>query len=883
MRRREAKRAREREELPTALAALIQLVPADADTRRFLQEQFVTAPAHNGEGDDNDEGDAVIDGEGLQRLVEALGEEACPEGVMDVLRIARRVPRCQSTPSAISVAELCFALSQATAPANVRERRQAAVAGAGPVDVTSPLLQYYKNNGRFQAIVRGEDPSSPTRRHTVSGGSGEGSSNEGPGAHHGTPPPPPSSSSTTAPPRKGEENDSDDDTEWKRFVESVGTPLPMSLRVHHSEPSLRQAALTILQNDEEVRQAVHRVPCVPPSLELYSCPHTVYHSQKRVEYICRTLHASSAVSFQEVVSALPVLVLGLEPHHTVLEMCAAPGSKTLQALDCMLRNGWSQGTQQGVMITNEKDRVKATQTLPARLKRYHAPNVMCTRCDGIQWPRLYVAEDTVGRDTVLTDERRFDRVICDVPCSGDGTIRKERSVTTTWSASYVKSLVPTQKALLRRGLDLLADDGVLVYSTCSMNPKEDEEVVCAGLELFGDSVELLDVNATLAAKGASLHSSGGIASPNVEGLQPPVLPTTYDGSRVLRVLPHRDNTGGFFVAAFHKRKQPDWTAPTVTRAKLNQWMKGKLWSPVACEDPTWVNIASFYGMNRHDRASFSYYDGCKRVERGEVGSSDVPSSSPSSSAAATGLVPVYHLNPNGGPSRRIVLVTRALADMLLKTYPYKGPGVEVVSVGVRAFEQYDGRFLVDAACRWRAVVEAASYLAPRFTSRKLRFYADVHRALLQQLFQDGFVPLRTYWMTILGDPTVVESKDNDGTLEKERTAPQPYPFVKPGPLTELITRVRRGEAVAEDVADSATELFYQQVEMGGVLVGVRHTATSSATAEATWYLSATLSGSKLELAVDASLRAFGLMTYLGICNTEAPVSEEAKAAEKLEA
>ncbi|KPI89946.1 putative methyltransferase [Leptomonas seymouri] len=833
MKRREQRRQREREQLPAALGRLVQLIPAGEDARSYLTAHFAapagagTEPAStsaaSGARGGTDDDDAQISGNGLEKLLSVLGEEACPDGAVDILRITRRVPRSQSTVDRIHVAELCFAISQASGPVNVHERRRTAAATCGPLDETVPLLQYYKGN-RFNAIIHGEDPSSPAARNSATvlprNTQGEGEVEH---SHHtGT---------------------NSDDAEWSSFVRSMATPLPMTLRVHHSERVLEAIALRILRR-ADVSAIVRPVLCCYPSAGLYSCPNSDYHSNKRVEYICRTLHTSSSVSFQEVVSTIPVQVLDVQPQHSVIDLCAAPGSKTLQALDEMLKGEWTPDMCRGVLVANEKDRVKATQTLPARLKRYHAPNVMSTRCDAVQWPRLYLEDP--AKPAAEPVERQFDRVICDVPCSGDGTIRKERSVAMTWSASYVKSLVPTQRALLRRGLDLLADGGILVYSTCSMNPKEDEEVVCAGLELFGDSVELIDVNATLANKGFRLHSSGGILSPNVEGLQQPVIPSTYDGNKVLRILPHRDDTGGFFVAAFRKVKQPDWTAPAVVRNKLNQWTKGKLWAPVGAEDESWVSIANFYGFDRHNPSKFTYFD---------VSAAAAASHGADEAGSGGGLVPLYHLNPNGGPTRRIVLATRALADLVLRTRPYKGPGVEVVTVGMRAFEAYDGRFLSHANCRWRAVVESAAFLATCFTKRKLVFHVSEHRQLVEDLFRNGHVYMREHWRTVLGGNTAVVAEDH-----------HPNALVKAGGRLEMMLAQGsdRGDSLVSS-PDDLTDLLTSEVEVGGVLVGV---VSDEEGESAPWYLSATLSGHKLELAIDGSLRAFGLMAYCGIYDVE---------------
>ena len=382
------------------------------------------------------------------------------------------------------------------------------------------------------------------------------------------------------------------------------------------------------------------------------------------------LHSGGAASFQEVVSMLPVMALGVEPHHRVLDMCAAPGSKTCHAMDAMLRGDWSRC--RGVIVANERNAGKAYQILPVRMKKYHSPAVIVTKGDAARFPTLYRegevdkvedhdrtaaagethAEETkdaktdgrhVSRNSGVTGDAGcdraepslgttsttgtaqaprttatpsrpakmflpalYDRIICDVPCSGDGTTRKEVAVWGCWTPEYAAALVPTQLAIAVRALELLAPGGIMCYSTCSLNPFEDEAVVARLLqfsEAAGLGAELIDVNDMLSHDlGVQLHSQGGLTLPRrffdaeeaprwvpQEGsaklLVPssssapsspsPVAASTHrapkaggGGSaagpppsddilhhvarRVLRVWPHRDDTGGFFLAVIRK-------------------------------------------------------------------------------------------------------------------------------------------------------------------------------------------------------------------------------------------------------------------------------------------------------------------------------------------
>lgn len=925
----------------------------------------------------------------------------------DILSITRRVPRSRSTVNQIEVPELCFALHQISVPVDIHARRQLAGERRGATNFFSPecLVQEdeerqdeeqrakrrkvdeHEERGTFSKPLC-EDLPSHKRPEKLDRSWSEEVEEWSMTQYYkrnlferlivSSYPPTLCSSPDGVPPEKENANWNDDvEKEWRRFVSSLSFPLPMTLRIHRNEKLLQHVAHVYLRHHTPLTSTVKPAsmvtlsssgfqknkdsfslsgtstfssPFLPsPAVDVFGCSDADYHHHKTVEYICRTLHGANAVSFQEIVSMLPVLALDVQPHHRVLDLCAAPGSKTLHALDEMLGNGWTGAAGHGVLIANEKDRVKATQTLPARLKRYHAPNVLAICCDGTQWPRVYthpfyqggqkqgkreevmlhrveqewkkqeapagneVQEKDVERKEEQGDEEgfsgssqmeptsmdddedswgetRFDRIICDVPCSGDGTIRKEPSIATTWSSKYVELLVPTQISLLRRGLDLLDVGGVLVYSTCSLNPKEDEEVVASALAQVSEGeVELLNVNEILAAKGIQLHSYGGMRDPShrlplprsnkktrketdstpasPESTTPasssvssssPSLPTSsalsaYDGTKVLRVWPHRDNTGGFFIAAFRKRRLAPLTPPAKIEQKLNEWMKGKLWAPVSPKDEEWRSILSFYfdAPSCGDASAFPYREDLFRYlipiqlpkkRAGQLRYSTEQGwkwwnstfCSPSA-GAMTRLIPVFHLNPHGGPSRRIVLVTEGVAKMLFGSKPYKGPGVEVVCAGVRAFEKYDAKFLPGAVCRWRVTLEALSFLAPHLSRRTLRLRAapclipseeegaapvssptTAHGRMVESLLRDGYVPLYQYWPELFGCSSYGDRETlsrNGGVKEDETRLPSAVTTITPS-TTPSSTAAASGMAAGLVVDRSPLAMLLKQVQDG---------------------------------------------------------------------
>lgn len=669
--------------------------------------------------------DGFVSGENLSRLCEEAG---C--NVSDLLRIVRTVPRSVSTETQIVESELSFAVLRILAPVEVRQRRM--LSSVGDVGEGLPVVDFYKHKFAW----------------------------------------------TTE--------------EWAAFLASLSTPLPMTFRVHRSEPALSAMADYFIKHAPHLSQTVTPVdlfsvagqrPASPVSM--FGCSHDAYHSCPEAEHWARSLHAANCVSFQEVVSALPVAVLQPSAGMAVLDMCAAPGSKSLQILDSIIHCDFST-TRDSVVWLNEKDRTKATQTLPARVKRYHAPNVIVSRCDATQLPRMYSPSGAQDSATTLV-ERHFDRIICDVPCSGDGTIRKERSVVASWSPEYVSSLVVTQKSLLRRAVDLLAVGGIVVYSTCSMNPAEDEEVVESALATFADCCELMDVRSALkefcGVPDVSLFTSS---------LHPEAAPqcSLVDPQKVLRVFPNVMNTGGFFVAAIRKVCPSKMTPPAASLGKLNQWMNHRRWVRVSTEtDEHWRSIVDFFGVSEaSERLLLESYR------------------------------PVFHVNPNGGPQRRIALITPAVEDMMFQVRPFKGPGVEIVTMGVRAFEAYDGKFLSGARCRWRAVAESASRFSRFATKRMIRLQMDQHRDVLQSLFASGSVELNDSLVALLFSDAEWWCIGGSGNKE---------------------------------------------LLVGCVLIGVEG-GPAQLHDDRIWWLSATVSYRKIELAVDESVRNFGLFALFGI-------------------
>lgn len=193
------------------------------------------------------------------------------------------------------------------------------------------------------------------------------------------------------------------------------------------------------------------------------------------------------ITRQETVSMIPPVVLNVKEGMSVLDMCAAPGSKTCQLLEVAggLANS-SDSEPTGFVVANDAD-PKRAYMLVHQLRRMNSPAVFVTSCDGQYFPIL-----DAKADKGTEKEGMFDRVLCDVPCSGDGTVRKNPGIWKQWNQLGSLALHPLQLSIALRGARLTHVGGYVVYSTCSMNPMENESVVAELLRITDGSLVLED-------------------------------------------------------------------------------------------------------------------------------------------------------------------------------------------------------------------------------------------------------------------------------------------------------------------------------------------------------------------------------------------------------
>ncbi len=239
----------------------------------------------------------------------------------------------------------------------------------------------------------------------------------------------------------------------------------------------------------------------------------VEHKTGRLDIGNTLEHSLGYYYVQEAASMIPPIVLNPKPNELVLDMCAAPGSKTTQIAQYMENKGF--------LIANDftGNRMKP---LGINVQRMGITNTVITKMYG-QW----FAKKNI----------KFDKVLVDAPCSGTGTIRKSLKTLRMWNPLMIERLASTQKKLITTGFNVLKPGGTLVYSTCSTEPLENEGVVSYLLEHNPDAM-LVEIKLNINRSEPITEFDNVKFNPEVK--------------KCLRLWPQDNDTEGFFVVRIRK-------------------------------------------------------------------------------------------------------------------------------------------------------------------------------------------------------------------------------------------------------------------------------------------------------------------------------------------
>jgi NOL1/NOP2/sun family putative RNA methylase len=314
--------------------------------------------------------------------------------------------------------------------------------------------------------------------------------------------------------------------DWEMFRDTMLRRDPPTLRVRTGRISL-ESLKDRLQAQGFV---LSEVEGLPDFLRVDDGPHTVANTLENWLGLFYIQQASTGV-------AAPLLAPG--PGERILDLCAAPGGKTTHTADLMKDRGCI------VAVDRNEDRIRA---LLGNMYRTAHPNVLVVAGDGRSLP----------------DGALFDRVLVDVPCSGEGTLRRKRGNARGQTAKFLRQAPRRQEALLRRAIALTRPGGTVLYSTCTFAPEENEAVVDRVLE---DAPVVLDPITIDVPHAPGLTSfEGRTFDPTLEG--------------ACRIYPHHFDSGGLFLARL-KRLGGDEPAGSVVDDQ--ETLPG--WSPVPAAFP----------------------------------------------------------------------------------------------------------------------------------------------------------------------------------------------------------------------------------------------------------------------------------------------------------
>ncbi|MEM6455427.1 MAG: RsmB/NOP family class I SAM-dependent RNA methyltransferase [Acidobacteriota bacterium] len=296
--------------------------------------------------------------------------------------------------------------------------------------------------------------------------------------------------------------------DWDAFLGALARPLPVTLRAHPHRGGVATAT------DWLAREGFTVAPLPWDADALY-----LADGARPGASIARL---GGLAVVQEAAAMLAVPLLDARPGMRVLDLCAAPGNKTVQLAWAVAGN--DPHDERGLVVANDRS-VARLGVLRGAIRRLGLANV------------AVVQHDACGLPAALGT---FDRVLADVPCSCEGTSRRNPTILRRPHDGGRR--VHEQRAMLRAAIERCRPGGRVVYATCTYAPEENELVVARVLDEIGSAVTLRDAHALLPA--------GLVAGRGLTAWAGTRLPETLAGC--VRLMPHHSDTGGFFLAVLDK-------------------------------------------------------------------------------------------------------------------------------------------------------------------------------------------------------------------------------------------------------------------------------------------------------------------------------------------
>jgi len=293
------------------------------------------------------------------------------------------------------------------------------------------------------------------------------------------------------------------DMDVELYLAAVSKPLPECFRLNTLKLS-EERIIDLLKNRG---WSFERIPWARFGYRLISGPEDGMGSSME--------HMLGLIYIQGPISMIPAEAMDLGPEFIVLDLCASPGSKSTQIAQLM--------ENRGILVSNDvsSSRIKP---LVANLQRCGVINVIVTQSDG----RLFHK----------WAKEQFDRVLVDAPCSSLGIVSKDWSAASRYSEKTSKKISRLQQSLVLSAYECLKPGGLLVYSTCTIHPLENEGVVTYLLDKMTDA-ELLPVSLCGVKSRKPLEEWGSVKF-------------SSEVKKCFKCYPYDNCAEGFFIAKIKK-------------------------------------------------------------------------------------------------------------------------------------------------------------------------------------------------------------------------------------------------------------------------------------------------------------------------------------------
>ena len=309
-------------------------------------------------------------------------------------------------------------------------------------------------------------------------------------------------------------------SEYEDFLDSYSRPCRKALRINTLKLGVRDAAAFAEEFGRETGFHLTPVPWTQNG----------FYFEEEDQPSRHSFYSAGLYYLQEASAMAPAQILPVSPGEAVLDLCAAPGGKATE-LGARLQG-------KGFLVANEISAPRA-RVLMKNLELFGIPNACVTNTEPARLLERYPAF--------------FDRILVDAPCSGEGMFRKDTAVAQAWYPEKVQECARVQREIVTCAADMLRPGGMMLYSTCTFAPQENELTI---LHLLKERPEMelmeipYDAFRRYFSEGLSLEQLvrlGALEAETVGALD-------VDLTKTCRLWPHKIEGEGHFCALLRKRK-----------------------------------------------------------------------------------------------------------------------------------------------------------------------------------------------------------------------------------------------------------------------------------------------------------------------------------------